>query len=86
MLKPINKEASANESEKILATIASNTFFSLWCYPSLYRSLGKGKELTDLTVYFNNTVILFSDKGHVKFQEQNDPKLAWSRWYRAAVK
>lgn len=86
MLKPINKEASVNESEKILATIASNTFFSLWCYPSLYRSLGKGKELTDLTVYFNNTVILFSDKGHVKFQDKNDPKLAWSRWYRAAVK
>jgi len=86
MLKPIQKEPSVNESERILSSIATNTFFSLWCYPSLFRSVGKGKELTDLTVYFNNTLILFSDKGHVKFQAHNEIDLAWSRWYRGAVK
>lgn len=86
MLKPIKKEPSVNESERILTKIATNTFFSLWCYPSLFRSVGKGKELTDLTIYFNNTLILFSDKGHVKFQEHNKIDLAWSRWYRSAVK
>lgn len=86
MLKPIKKEPSVNESERILASIAKNTFFSLWCYPSLFRSVGKGKELTDLTIYFNGTLILFSDKVHVKFQDHNEIKLAWSRWYRAAVK
>lgn len=86
MLKPIQKESSVNESERALASIVTNTFFSLWCYPSLFRSVGKGKELADLTIYFNNTLILFSDKGHVKFQEHNEVRLAWSRWYRAAVK
>lgn len=86
MLKPIQKEPSVNESERILASLTTNTFFSLWCYPSLFRSVGKGKELTDLTIYFNNTLILFSDKGHVKFQEHKEIDLAWSRWYRAAVK
>lgn len=86
MLKPIQKEPSVNESERILSSIATNTFFSLWCYPSLFRSVGKGKELTDLTVYFDNTLILFSDKGHVKFQAHSEIDLAWSRWYRGAVK
>lgn len=86
MLKPIKKEPNVNDSERALASIATNTFFSLWCYPSLFRSVGKGKELADLTVYFNNTIILFSDKGHVRFQEHNKIDLAWRRWYRTAVK
>ncbi|MEX5498438.1 YecA family protein [Pseudomonas syringae] len=86
MLKPILKEPSVNESERVLSAIVSNTFFSLWCYPSLFRSTGKGKEFADLTIYFNNTLVIFSDKGHVNFQEHNDIQLAWSRWYRAAVK
>ncbi|AYL79995.1 MULTISPECIES: YecA family protein [Pseudomonas syringae group] len=86
MLKPILKEPSVNKSERILSAIVSNTFFSLWCYPSLFRSVGKGKEFADLTIYFNNTLVIFSDKGHVNFQEQHDLQLAWSRWYRAAVK
>ncbi|WP_285421877.1 SEC-C domain-containing protein [Pseudomonas sp. efr-133-TYG-23] len=85
MLKPIIKENSVNESERILARLATKTFFSLWSYPSLFRAVGGGKELIDLTVYFNNTLILFSDKGEVLFQEQNERKLAWSRWYRGAV-
>ncbi|MBS7596933.1 SEC-C metal-binding domain-containing protein [Pseudomonas sp. RC2C2] len=86
MLKPLVKEPSVNESERILAKVAAKTFFSLWSYPSLFRSVGKGKELIDLTVYFNNTLILFSDKGEVKLQEHTDPILAWSRWYRSAIK
>lgn len=86
MLRPTIKEPSVNESERILAKIASRTFFSLWCYPSLFRSVGKGKELADLTIYFNKTIILFSDKGEVKYQSHNETGLAWSRWYRGAVK
>lgn len=86
MLKPILKEPSVNDSERILSAIVSNTFFSTWCYPSLFRSTGKGKEFADLTIYFNNTLVIFSDKGHVNFQEKNDLQLAWSRWYRAAVR
>lgn len=86
MLKPIIKEPSVNESERILAKVAEKTFFSLWSYPSLFRDVDNGKELVDLTVYFNNTLILFSDKGEVVFQHDRPVELAWSRWYRAAIK
>ena len=79
MLKPIRKEPSVNESERILSSIVQNKFFSLWCYPSLFRSVGNGKELADLTIYFNNHLILFSDKGHVKFQDDRDVHIAWKR-------
>lgn len=86
MLKPIVKEAGVNSSERILAKIASKTFFSLWSYPSLYRDVDGGKEVSDLTVYFKNTLILFSDKGEVRFQHDKPVDLAWPRWYRGAVK
>lgn len=85
MLKPTVKERSVNESERILAKLTARTFLSLWSYPSLFRAVGGGKELIDLTVYFDDTLILFSDKGEVTFQEHTEKKLAWSRWYRAAV-
>ena len=77
MLKPIVKEPSVNESERILARMAENTFLSLWSYPSLFRDVGGGKELIDLTIYFDNNLILFSDKGHVKYKESNPTDLAW---------
>lgn len=86
MLKPLIKEASVNESERTLARIAEKTFFSLWSYPSLFRDVDRGKELIDLTVFFNNTLILFSDKGHVAFQHDRPTDIAWSRWYRGAIK
>lgn len=86
MLKPLIKEVGVNESERILEKIARETFLSLWAYPSLYRGVGGGKELIDLTVYFENTLILFSDKGEVKFQSDKPIDVAWKRWYRSAVK
>ncbi|NWD89918.1 SEC-C metal-binding domain-containing protein [Pseudomonas sp. K5002] len=86
MLKPLIKEVSVNESERTLARIAEKTFFSLWSYPSLFRDVDRGKELVDLTVFFNNTLILFSDKGHVAFQSDRPTAIAWSRWYRGAIK
>lgn len=85
MLQPMIKEKSVNESERILARLATQTFFSLWSYPSLFRAVGGGKELIDLTIYFDNTLILFSDKGEITFQEHTAKDLAWSRWYRGAV-
>lgn len=85
MLKPIIKEDGVNDSERRLASQSVKTFFSLWCYPNLYRDEGKGKEITDLLVYFDNQIILFSDKGETKFQSEKDLKLAWKRWYKASV-
>ncbi|WLG48624.1 SEC-C domain-containing protein [Pseudomonas sp. FP1742] len=86
VLKPIIKEASVNDSERILTKVATTTFFSLWSYPSLFRDVDGGKEVADLTVYFNNTLILFSDKGEVRFQTDRPTDIAWKRWYRSAVK
>jgi len=86
MLKPIKKETGVNSSERILASQSVSTFFSLWSYPNLYRGEGKGKEVADLLIYFDRQVILFSDKGEVKFQEGNELELAWSRWYRSAIR
>lgn len=86
MLKPIIKEKSVNASERILTKVATKTFFSLWSYPSLFRNVDGGKEVADLTVFFNNTLILFSDKGEVKFQNDRPTDIAWKRWYRSAIK
>ncbi|MDZ5433580.1 SEC-C domain-containing protein [Pseudomonas fluorescens] len=86
MLKPVSKQSPTNDSERILNTIATKTFFSLWSYPGIYRDVSNGQEVADLTVFFNNTLILFSDKGEVKFQSHKPVKLAWARWYRAAIK
>ncbi|MDF9776988.1 hypothetical protein [Pseudomonas baetica] len=85
MLEPIIKGESANESERILEQVATKTFFSLWSYPSLYRDVSGGKEIADLTVYFDNTIILFSDKGEVVFQDHKPTDIAWKRWYKAAI-
>jgi hypothetical protein len=85
MLEPIIKGISANESERVLDQVATKTFFSLWSYPSLYRDVSGGKEVADLTVYFDNTLILFSDKGEVVFQDHKPTDVAWKRWYRAAI-
>ncbi len=85
MLEPIIKGISANDSERILDQVATKTFFSLWSYPSLYRDVSGGKEIADLTVYFDNTLILFSDKGEVVYQDNKPIDVAWKRWYRAAI-
>lgn len=64
---------------------------SLWSHPNVYtdegRSCGKGdgKELCDLLVVFDRHVLIFSDK-HCEFPQGDNIKLAWSRWYRRAVK
>lgn len=86
MLKPLTKQAPTNDSERLLDQIATKTFFSLWSYPGIYRDVSGGKEVADLTVYFNKTLIIFSDKGEVKFQNDKPVELAWQRWYRTAVK
>ncbi len=77
-------------SERILAKLARKAFLSLWSYVNVYtdegRASGKGagKELCDLLIVFGNTVILFSDKEWT-FQEDEDIKVAWPRWYKKAV-
>lgn len=82
--------AGQTDSERYLVRLAKKAFLSLWCYPNVYtnegqRGKGDGKELCDLLVVFGNDIILFSDK-HCKFSNHPDVKVAWSRWYRSAIR
>lgn len=89
MLKPIVKEDGVNDSERELGAVSESTFLSLWSFPCVYTSEGLAKkgigvELIDLVVYFDNTLILFSDK-NIAFQEGNDLAVAWPRWHKKSV-
>jgi hypothetical protein len=69
-------------TERNLAFLTSNTFFSLWCYPNLYKE--PGKELCDLLVLFGEDIILFSDKA-IAYDSSANSDVAWQRWFRRAV-
>jgi hypothetical protein len=73
-----------NASEQYLAKLSERTFLSLWSYPNIYRSQDR-KEVCDLLVVFEKDIIIFSDK-HVAYKPNVDPKVAWRRWYKSAVK
>lgn len=91
------KNIGFTETERKLAAICDKTFLKLWSWTSLYsdegiKKNGKGKEICDLLVYYNNTVIIFSDK-EVKYTEDSEKNIpeedgtsvAWKRWKRRAV-
>jgi len=71
--------------------LARKSFLSLWSFPNLYRDSGRsggkgdGQELADALVIFNEHVLIFSDK-HSAYSSHKDERIAWSRWYRSAVK
>jgi hypothetical protein len=62
----------------------------LWSYPNLYRDEGQkngkgtGKELCDLLVFFENDIILFSDK-YCDFNTSNPVDVSWRRWLKKAI-
>ena len=62
----------------------------MWSYPNPQVDRGRvgarghGKELTDLLVVFERNIIIFSDK-HCVFNTTKDTRIAWRRWYKAAV-
>jgi len=67
MLEPTIKEEGATSSERYLAKLANDKFFGLWSYPNVYTDegiskIGIGKELCDLLIVFQNSIIIFSDK------------------------
>lgn len=90
MTDKIIKSEGLNDSEKYLIKLSNKTFLNLWAYPNVYRDVlvnGKktGKELCDLLVVCGNQVIIFSDK-FIKWSEHKDVSVAWSRWFRKAIK
>lgn len=81
-----------NVSERDLVRLAERSFLSIWSYPNVWRDQrfsggygGDGKELCDLLIIFDNHVIIFSDKD-VAYKPHDNPKVAWRRWYKAAIK
>ncbi|MEQ4510980.1 MAG: SEC-C metal-binding domain-containing protein [Dickeya sp.] len=76
--------------EVFLNSLGRDSFLRFWSWPNLFRDQGDsnkngdGKEICDLTIVFDNNVILFSDK-RIDFNINKDIKVAWSRWTRKAI-
>jgi hypothetical protein len=81
---------AVTESEQYLYGLSRRTFLSLWSYPNVYRDqpIGaanrEGKEICDLLVVFDDTIIIFSDK-YCEYPNTGDRELDWKRWYKRAV-
>lgn len=89
MLKPTIKECGTTTRERYLAKLAEDAFFGLWSYPNVYTDEGLtknkvGKELCDLLVVVNKTVIIFSDKD-IKFNSSKEIDIAWKRWFKKSI-
>ncbi|UPG84522.1 hypothetical protein L2Y94_14400 [Luteibacter aegosomatis] len=89
MLERTTKMPGNSETEKDLAVLAEQVFKGLWSYPSIQRDTGlstsgTGKEVIDLLLYFENDVVLFSDK-KIGFPIHPDIAVAWQRWYGKSV-
>ncbi|EFL85750.1 hypothetical protein HMPREF0326_01453 [Desulfovibrio sp. 3_1_syn3] len=84
----IVKSEQVTDSERILSRLCEKSFLSLWSFPNVYTddglARGQGKELCDLLVVFNEHVLIFSDKGEVKFSSEKDLSIAWPRWVKKA--
>jgi hypothetical protein len=86
---PIIRGEGVTNSERHLARLAEKSFLNLWSYPSLFRDqkqsgVGDGKELCDLLVVFDKTILIFSEKTIA--WPQGDVRLAWSRWVKRAIR
>ena len=79
-----------NESERVLNKLCQNSFMRLWAQSNVFTNegfkngRGSTKELCDVLIIFGNDILIFSDK-HIKFQEEKELNIAWSRWYKRAV-
>lgn len=78
----IERSEGINETENALALLCDNVFLKLWSYPNLYN--GKGQELCDALIVFENQIFIFSVKD-IKFDETKKRKLAWQRWKKKAI-
>jgi hypothetical protein len=89
MPQQLVKNLGVTPAERYLQRLCEKTFLSLWSYAGLYRDQrsrpqGEGKELCDLLVVFENTVLIFSDK-HCCFPRTGNIRQDWQRWFRRAI-
>jgi hypothetical protein len=79
------------KEEQFLNELGSRSFLRFWSWPNLFRDQcqangnGDGKEICDLTVIFDNEILLFSDK-KIEFNITKPLNIAWSRWAKKAIK
>lgn len=87
--EPIHRADGITTAEKYLKRLCDHTFLSLWSYSGVCRDqgiarTGRGKEVCDLLVVFEEHIIIFSDKD-CEFPDTGNLELDWSRWFRRAV-
>lgn len=81
-MRKFSRSRGLTASETVLAELCDRSFLSLWSYPNLYRT--PQKELCDLLVVFDTTVIIFSDKS-CAYKKTDDPQVDWKRWFRKSI-
>ncbi|MFK0733869.1 MAG: hypothetical protein ACFKPT_11305 [Gloeotrichia echinulata GP01] len=79
---PIRRADGVNDAERYLKHLCESTFLTLWSYSGVHSR--PGKELCDLLVFFDNHIIIFSDKD-CKFPSSKNLDLDWQRWFRSAI-
>jgi len=81
---PVQRADGSTKAERYLQRLCERSFLRFWSYPRVFRDQGKGKEICDLLVVFDEHILIFSDKDCV-FPETANVHAAWSRWFRRAV-
>lgn len=81
----IPRSEGITDAERYLKKLCDRSFLSLWSYTGIYNDKGKGQEVCDLLVVFDEHIIIFSDKD-CEFPCSGNIELDWKRWYRKAVK
>lgn len=80
----IEKSIGITRTERWLGALCERTFLGMWSYPSPKRD--DGKELCDLLVAFENTVVVFFDREGQHFgNSERDFRILWERWRREVV-
>ena len=74
----MNSNDKGKEGENFVYQIATNSFFSYWCYPNPKDILGNKKEICDLIIQFRDTLILICVKNY-------EFKGEYSRYFRKAI-
>lgn len=71
--------AKGFEGEKFVHEIASKAYLSYWCYPNPKDEDGDKKEICDLIIFFNGTLILFGVKNYT-FKDN------YQRYFNSTIK
>ncbi len=79
----IEKSSGITPTEQLLAVLGELAFLNLWSFPNLCYA--DGKEICDLLIIYEDTVIMFSDKSS-SLQANENEALAWTRWHRYCIK